>query len=370
MQTIRTLAVLAFSLAFSWAAPPSAAQGGKPQNPPAKGKEKPADKPKDQGKTDPKKDPTKDLVQVDGEWYTKEEKEKLDKGWKRLDLDWIPAEEVANIEKGMFKINGTWATGAEADEYHSKESTPWEIPTKHFLVVTPIPRAQALELAKHAETTYDIVARTVGMEPKLAPRQHLKVRIFGGIEAGNEFAQGAQGESAHHTSVFPGYVADWDSEAPAVAIFDGEKGKSFGFSYNYVGHAVAHKVLELVIPEIDKAPQWLIEGICGYADRYFSPQMRDWAISNLVRRGGVPRINNFAKRFGLSADDPDGSQTKLHEAAIIVAYYATTSDKADEALFKKAMTSLPKAREREAAIDKLLEKSDDLEKKLKKFANL
>ena len=53
-----------------------------------------------------------------------------------------------------------------------------------------------------------------------------------------------------------------------------------------------------------------------------------------------------------------------------MAYYATTTDKTDEANFKKAIASLKKPTGRDAAIDTLLEKPDDLDKKLKKFAGI
>jgi hypothetical protein len=371
------LATVAALLGLAAASP--AQNGQKPKNPPAskpapKGKDNPKDNPKDKPKdaAAPKKPDAKEaLVEVDGEWYTKEEKDKLDKGWKRLDLDWIPPDEAGNIKEGKFKINKNWVSEAEANEYHYKEEQPWEIPTKHFIVAAPIARAQAVELAKHAESTWDLMARVLGGEPKLEPRKKFKIRIFGNVDAGNEFAAQAQGEVAHHTTVFAGYVADWEPDKPAVALFDGEKGTDkYGFSRFHVAHAVAHKFMEESIPEIDKAPQWFIEGLASYADRYSIPQYRDWAIQQLVRRGGVPKLNNFAKKFALTADDPDASQTKLHEAALIVAYYATTTDKTDEANFKKAIASLKKPTGRDAAIDTLLEKPDDLDKKLKKFAGI
>jgi hypothetical protein len=366
MNTKNPPLIVGMLLAGIFCASEAAAQGGKSKG---QSSSKPSGKDKDSGNAK-KPEPKVDLVEVDGEWYTKDEKAKLDKGWKRLDFDWIAPEEAPNIEKGLFKVNKAWVTEAQADEYHSKEGQPWEIPTKHFRVVSGVPRKQLLELAKHAEETWDLLGRTMGAEPKMEPRKRFKLVIFDSVDAGNQFASQAQSDSAHHTSVFPGYVADWDEDKPAVAVFDGEKGKSLGLTPNYTAHAVAHKYLEEVIPDVEKAPEWLIEGLAGFSDRYCAPYLKKWAIENLVRRGGIPKLDKFAKRFALSADDPDASQTKIHAAALIIAYYASTTDKADEAAFKKAMASLKKPKDRDAAIEALLDKPDDLEKKLKKFAEL
>jgi hypothetical protein len=342
----------------------------------APGPQKPASSPAGAEKPKPQAPPKKDdgkgkLVQVDGEWYTPEEKEKLDAGWRRLDLDWIAPAETSNIDKGLFKINDAWVSAAEADKYYSKEERPWNIPTRHFLVVGPIPRAQLLEIGKEAESTYDTLTKLLGAEPKLAPRTRLKLRVFGSIDAGNAYGAEFAEDMAHHTSVFAAYVADKDPEKPAVIIFDGEVGKTYGFSLFYARHAAAHKILDELVPDVNKAPEWFIEGLAGYCDRYTTPQSRTWAIENLVRRGGVPtKLGNFAKRFGLSADDAMNSQTRIHEAALIVAYYASNPEKDDAARFKKAIASLSKTRDREAAIEALLERGDDLEKRLKKYAGL
>lgn len=348
--------------------------GGKQQKPPAApaSKPAPAQKPAEKDRAPAKKEePKQKLVEVNGEWFTPEEKAKLDAGWRRLDLDWIPPDEVANMEKGSFKVNNAWVTLEEADTFHSDENTPWMIPTQHFLLVGPVPRVQLIEIGKEAELTYDVLTRLLGTEPKLPPRTKMKLRVFGSIDAGNEYAQRAAADMAHHTSVFAGYVADRDPDRPAVIIFDGERGKSYGFSLFYARHAVAHKFLEEVVPDVNKASEWFIEGIAGYCDRYTTPQNRAWAIENLARRGGVPtKLRGFPKRFGLSADDPNGSQTRIHEAALIVAYFATNPEKDDEARFKKALASLKNTREREDKIEALLDNADELEKRVKKFAGL
>ena len=130
------LATVAALLGLAAASP--AQNGQKPKNPPAS---KPAPKgrttPRIIRRTSPRMPPRrrspmprKRSWRSTGEWYTKEEKDKLDKGWKRLDLDWIPPDEAGNIKEGKFKINKNWVSEAEANEYHYKEEQPWEIPNE------------------------------------------------------------------------------------------------------------------------------------------------------------------------------------------------------------------------------------------------
>lgn len=347
----------------------------KPASNPAKStpgkndKEKPAtpEKPKADSNQQKPKSGKDELIEVNGQLYTKDEKEKLDKGWKRLDYDWFPPEEAANVEKGLFKINGAWVSVEEADKYHSNEGTPWIIPSKHFAFTSNVTRAQILMLAKYAETTYDTMKEIFTVEPK----GRMGVRIFNSVDGANDYAREfVKGErESHHSGVWLAYIGDGEKERPAIILFDGEPGK--GFSHIYMGHAAAHKYLDATFPDPDEIPEWFAEGIATYCERYLEAGLRQWAIQSIIKRGGVDKISTFAKNFKITSEDPDKSQTKIQQAGLIIAYYILGTDKKDEVLFKKATATMAKGKDpRAAAIDKLLEDADNLEKKLKKYAGL
>ncbi|MFN0206228.1 MAG: hypothetical protein ACKVS6_07925 [Planctomycetota bacterium] len=354
---------------------PSVAFGAqKPASSPAKpGPQKPETEkpsPKDPTKKDEPKAPKKNdaaggLVEVEGQLYTKDEKEKLDKGWRRLDYDWISPEEVPNIEKGMFKINGSWVTLEQADTYHANEETPWIIPTRHFAITSNVTRKQILQLSEFAEKTYTGMKEMFGVEPK----GKMGIRIFNNVDAANAYAQQfAGGDRANiHSSVWIGYVAEDEKERPAIVLFDGEPGK--GFSHLFMMHAVVHKYMDATFPDPDSIPEWFVEGVATYFERYIVDGLRPWALAQLQRRGGVSKLEDATKKFSMSSDDSDGSQTKMQLAALVIAYYAFGKDKKEEALFKKAIASMTKSKEQRAsAIDKLIEDSEGLQKKLKAYA--
>lgn len=374
-----TLAQFLAPLVLAAVATPAWAQNkpaSKPANPPAqkpgtgdkKGpKDNPKDAPKQEPRVDTKKDGNKGLINVDGEWYTKEEKEKLDKGWKKLDYEWIAPEEAGNIEKGMFKINGSWVTQDQADTYHANEETPWIIPTKHFAITSNITRKQILMLAEFGEKTYTGLKEMFGVEPK----GRLGVRVFNSVDAANNYGQQFAGgdRASNHSAVWLAYLSEGEKERPAVLLFDGEPGK--GFSHLHMMHATVHKYLDTAFPDGDAIPEWFNEGLATYFERYTDGSLRQWALQQIVKRGGVEKLGSVTKKFALSADDAYGSQTKMQLAGLIVAYYVLSPDKPDEALFKKVLAAMPKAKEvREAAIEQLVANPEVLEKKLKKFAGL
>lgn len=335
-----------------------------------KDKQKPKDGAPEKAKPDNQQKPkaAKDeYININGELYTKEEKEKLDKGWKRLDYDWISPEDVPNVDKGLFKVEGKWLTIEEADKYHSNEETPWIIPKGHFAFTSNISRAQIMMLSTYAETSYNALKDLLGAEPK----GRLGMRIFNNVESANGYAQEyVKGErESHHSSVWLAYIGDGEKERPGVILFDGEPGK--GFAHIYMGHAAAHKFIDATFPDPDTIPEWFVEGLATYCERYLDGSLRQWALQMLIKRGGIDKLSTFSKNFKITAEDPDKSQAKLQQAALIIAYYVLGLDKQDEAAFKKAVATLPKTKDaREAAIEKLLDNPDALEKKIKKYAGL
>lgn len=375
----RLILILA-PLLLALQAPVTYAQGsGKPASKPGTQKPKEKDGGAKPGKpekaTDKKKDqpvapsPKKEeMVEVDGQMYTKTEKEKLDKGWRRLDYDWISPEDAPNIDKGLFKVNDKWVTLEEADTYHANDETPWIIPTRHFAFTSNVSRSEILRLSKHAEATYTSLKDMLGAEPKGG---RLGVRIFNSVDTANAYGQefAKDDKEANHSSVWLAYLGDGEKERPAVVLYDGPDGK--GFAHLYMAHAAAHKFIDATFPDAATIPDWFVEGLATFCERWTDGALRNWALQQLIRRGAPDKLDKFESSFRLAADDPDGSQTRMQHAALVIAYYHFGAEKAEEATFKKALAALSKTGDaRAAAINKLLEDSKGLEKKLKKYANL
>lgn len=300
----------------------------------------------------------KGLVRHQGEWVSKEEKEKLDAGWKRHDTELIPPAEIANIEKGLFKVQGAWVTRAEADAHHASDATPWVVPSKHCVIRSTVNRNEIERLLRIGDQAYEVVHRLVGVEPPAK----IRILLFGSIEAGNTYAQ--ESNAGAHSSVWPGYLSENDPEKPAVALYDQ------GFAHLYVAHAVAHKYIDAVAVDSEKIPEWFAEGIASYVDRYSTVELRDWAIKNLVRRGGFSGVADVVDKFKMTADDIEGSQTRLFEAGLVVAYLVEAPEKADSEKLKKALSALKRPGEREPAIQRLISSPAELEKRIRKFAGL
>ncbi len=303
----------------------------------------------------------KGLVKVDGEWLTKEEKGRLDAGWKRQDFAWVSPEELPQLEKGLYKVGDKWLSEAEADQVHSSWDTPWIVPTKHFVISATVPRKEIERLAAFAEAAWEELSRLTGLHPE---RRH-NLRLFASIDEANEYGQEY---AADHSSIWPGYVAPEDPEAPAVALYDGVAGK--GFSHLFVAHAAAHKFLHDAVPEPGSLPDWFVEGLATYVDRYLTVEMRNWATQSLKTRGGLGKLGKTIERFTLSVDDRSESEKRLFEVGLLFAYFAGFPEKADADRFEKAMKSLADPRKRKDLIQKLVDRADELEKNVKRFGNL
>lgn len=295
-------------------------------------------------------------VKVDGEWLTKDEKSKLDAGWKRQDLEWVSPEDQPKMAEGLFKVGDKWLSAAEADSAHASASNPWKIPGKHTILISTLGRDEIVRLLAFAENAATLTQKILG---KQLPSR-ITVRVFATTDEANEFGQQF---AADHSSIWPGYVAERDPERLAVCSYDKD------FAHLYVAHAAAHKAIDVLVPEADKLADWFLEGLVTYVERFSSTAYKEWAIQQLVRRGGISKLDDHLKKMVLSVEDIEGSQTRLYEAGITFAYFIETPEKSDEEAFKKAIASLSKPqKDRMEPISKLLH--GDLEKRVRKYSRI
>ncbi|HET6201485.1 MAG TPA: hypothetical protein VFI25_01640 [Planctomycetota bacterium] len=234
-------------------------------------------------------------------------------------------------------------------------------PLEHVRFLTDVDRETAERVGAQAEAAYATLSRLLGGEPKDLP-----LLLYGfATDAGyNRFA-GSFGDD--HSSVYGAYLATREASAPAVATLQVPQ-----WAPLHLTHALAHPFLRrLAGPERAGAlPAWLEEGIATYVERFADESLRSWSIEDLKRRGGPGSLSGFAAGFRLAADDPEGSQKRMLQAGLLVAYFLHGSDATELGAFRDALRALREGTrsELEQAAAALLRDEKGLEEKLRAFA--
>lgn len=283
-------------------------------------------------------------------------------GWKQQDNTWVSPDEFEFLEKGQWKCGEQWLDEAKANEFHSQLFQWWEWPGERFVATGTIPRAN-LEWARWwADQAYPVLVRAVGLEPARKP----SFLVLKDLAQYNTFAAGDQnlglpatetsGASSVHMAYFAEAFIDVRVQPPAyrgqgVCFWDVNDEKLRNWGAYAVRHAAAHSYMEAVDPSWDtisqafanpgnlqlntfwsekKIPRWLRYGVASYCERFLpSPDvapgaegqwgLRDWAVGQ-VRAGGELDPLEVIFALNLDANDPEGSQRRIHEAGLLVSF--------------------------------------------------
>jgi hypothetical protein len=299
------------------------------------------------------------LVQdLDGNWLSAEEYEKVQAGWTRQDLLWIKPDEKSQVEAGLWKCGEEWKSLEDANTFHSSIETMWVIPTEDFILYTTCDRETAKKALDHMVRAMGDVKLVLGF----LPERPVSVAMLRDQGQYNIFSGGTDSmpatENSGQSSIHHGYFADhWYTEegneflGAGVGYWDAstDAGNSWGVHSSRFAAAQAllegidpsPKVTELVRKKGKSAwkaeafwgeknlPLWFRTGVASYAERYFVDQfvaangdynwVRKWSLKSLADKGGLRPVKDVFSSE-LSMDRYDDSTKLLNEYGLLVAF--------------------------------------------------
>lgn len=298
----------------------------------------------------------------DGSWVDAQDLERLRAGWRRQDLVWVSPEEIAKLDEGLWKCGEEWKSLEEANRYHATIERWWIVPTNRYLVHSTCERAVIEQALETMDRAHRELVRVFGIAPsdRVPVVLLMDARQYSSFNAGeggaNDGAELRGLSSVHHAcfadawrapdlaNSFGAGVAMWDAsseEKSAFGPFAARHAAGLAFaegidpSPKLLAKLAKAKTTQVGASDVEafwaekRIPEWLRYGAAAYAERYYIDNlvkqggnpywMREWALSNLVARGGLrPLREVFDTR--LSVDDVPGSEKLLSERGLVVAF--------------------------------------------------
>jgi len=308
----------------------------------------------------------KGLVRRGERWVTPEEAKRIDEGWKFLEGEWWSPEDAANVEKGLLPVNDRWVPKAEANVFHAVWDDAWVLSTANVRLRTNVDRDQAAALAARAEETFERLRALLGASPRGG--EVLQIYAF---RTDDEYRKYQETHGDEHGLVYGAFLSLRDD--PPVGVAAAQKPDWAAY---HVAHAVGHLFLRHLAGEkgVRSVPEWLQEGIAGYAEKGYDDHHRKWTLKQIEERGGLEDPAVVAKGFGLSGSDPEGSAKQILQTSLLVAYCVDGGEAVPARVrraFEAALRGVARGQKQDIkrGVDALL-KDPDLEKNVRAFAGL
>lgn len=274
------------------------------------------------------------------------------------DNSWVAPDDMQHWTELRWKCGDQWLELPQANEYHSKLETAWELASEHFLVITTCEWDAGNAARWFAEKSYPELIRIFGVEP--ARRSEFVVLAsleqYNAAGGTRPLLPDAEGYSSLHGAYFADLAFDF-SVPPAqffgcgVSFWSRKDEKLRGWGPYWLRWAAAQSFVEGLDPsytflgEVNQVgtigastaafwaekriPRWLRYGAASYVERFMkdpeaaegaSPwSLRDFAFGQIQRSGGLRKLDEvFA--FGLDIAKLESSSRLYHEAGLVVAF--------------------------------------------------
>jgi len=287
----------------------------------------------------------------------KHDAEMLEQGYQQQDMTWIPPAEFDQWSAGLHKCGDDWLTVEQANEFHSKIYTWWQVPGEHFITYSTCERGSTDWARWYADSTYENLVRIYGVEPSDRPG----LVVLKDLDQYNRFANGDQAighppvENTGHSSTHYAFFAEmWVNRATTPATYVGT-GVAYWVDANWgpyaVRHAAGHAFAEAVDPSWEavshmvaspsaqfqfasfwsekRVPRWLRYGAASYVERFFYDTqanvdeggdpwgLRAYFLDDIRKKGGVASLDEV---FAFNLDPGDQTGLLIAKAGAVVSF--------------------------------------------------
>lgn len=273
------------------------------------------------------------------------------------DSTWIAPDEFDLWTAQKWKCGDEWLELEEANRFHSRPATAWELSGEYFQVITTCEWSFGNSARWHADRTHAELVRIFGISPSTAPR----VLMLKSLDQYNTAAAGDMIDSEGLSSLHGAYFADGaidTSQEPSrffgvgVSYWESE-GQVAGWGPFWLRWAAAQSFVDAIDPSWEAAslrvtdeagslqahgekfwsekcvPRWLRYGAASYVERYLAnPEaeegadpwnLRTFALGELKKNGGLRELPKIFA-FELTLEDIPGSTQLYSEAGLLVSF--------------------------------------------------
>ncbi|MBL8899681.1 MAG: hypothetical protein JNM84_18765 [Planctomycetes bacterium] len=273
----------------------------------------------------------KGLVKVDGRWLTAEEKGKLDQGWVFHEGELLPPDAGEKLKQGLFPVEGGWVNEDQADTFHAKWATPWQITEGQVRLRTNIKRKVALEkVFPQVKLAYRRMKTLFG---GTEPSQPLDLYYLGSINDFNKYAETT--EIGAESSNYGAYLDAANEKRPAIALNDDAKMR------HHVGYAIGLAYMDRVKEAKVVIPVWFQVAVAGYNDRFHDKTDRKWLIENSPYiTGGLGKYADLFETMDPSRMEAEPFLKAMSQLGLLVAYFVDGGNAKHTQLFQEAMQAV------------------------------
>jgi hypothetical protein len=273
----------------------------------------------------------KGLVKVEGRWLNSEEKAKVDQGWVFHEGELLPPDAAEKLAQGLFPVDGAWVTQEQADTFHAKWSTPWQITDNNVRLRTNVKRSFATtKVQPEVKLAYRRMKTLFGGEE---PSQPLDLYLLGSVNDFNTYAQGTA--TGSESSNYGAYLDAASEKRPAIALSDER------LLRHHIGYAIGLAYIDRMRDPKTVVPAWFATAVAGYNDRFYEKVDRKWLIDN------SPYVNTGFSKYADLFENYDPSQMEaetflkaMSQLGLLAAYFIDGGNAKHTALFKEAMEAL------------------------------
>lgn len=330
----------------------------------------------------------KGLEWVDGVWLPKDQVEDAKKGIFKFENEIVTKEELralqagkvrhprtgeliekADLEKAAKQFplgDGKWGDEAEANKYHSDVARPWAVRSAYCTIFGNAALSEIEAIKGPVNEAYETAKRLFGgREPKPAHRP--AIYLASGTEDYKEMGTriGDEGSS------YGAFLSAAEVEFPGIAagryaVLNSEKDWTPYYARHAMGLAYAAAMSADSGAEF---PLWLIRGVGGYAERFYTDAVAAHFGRGHLEKGGVIGMNSFLKNFAINAElDARSIGANIYQAALVLDFAERGGEKASKAAFQAFVAAFEKGgKDVEKAIKDLEKAVTGKDKELREY---
>lgn len=258
-----------------------------------------------------KKMRAKGLVEYKGEWMTPEEKEVKEheaKGEVLVDGEWVNKRDMERAEKaaalkkemeehrakGEFLVGDKWLPRAEAEAAFRSLETPYIAEGEAVQLLTN----KGIDFGDKMVVTADAAFRACNQLFGKKPEGAEKIKVFVGASTddynelgGNVF--NADQKSSNYDVFCTGWLPQNPQNLDMVSVTWAHEQDSA--TELWVRHAVGEQyVNRLLGPNAaDVPPRWFVDGVANYVELWWNSKFYNWATGRVQQNGGLLPLKSF-----------------------------------------------------------------------------
>jgi hypothetical protein len=300
----------------------------------------------------------KGLIKVDGRWLTAEEKAKVDQGWVFHEGELLSPDANEKLKQGLFPVDGGWVNEEQADTYHAKWATPWQITEGQVCLRTNAKRKHAVsKVLPEIKLAYRRMRTLFGGKE---PAQLIDLYLLGSINDYNAYA--GTTETGAESSNYGAYLDVASPKRPAIALNDDR------FLRHHLGYAIGLAYIDRVKEPKVVIPAWFQTAVAGYCDRFYDKADRKWLIDNSPYiTGGFAKYADLMAAFDPGNTDSDSFLKAMSQLGLLVAYFVDGGNPKHTQLFQEAMQAILDGKGLDAKIRAIVKVAKELDEAVPEF---